>query len=165
MGTGCLSTEIGAMISVEVLVGSTSTSSQFEECFKFNGFTVPVNDIADYLATVIISRVRRRYMKQQNADGSSWPMTKAAQKRLAGGYTWAKGGAFAPGGKKTGGNILFASGNMYHSIQLAKAVAGSASIRSDVPYAQYYMNKRHEIIGTNPMELTDFMKVAIERMI
>lgn len=154
------------MIATRIITKTTDEFSKaFAGLFKFSNLEVPVEKIADYLATTLISRVRKSFMKQENPDGSKWPMSKAAAKRLGGGYTWTPGGPFGGGKRKvTGGNILFASGNLFHSIQLVKKGVGEYSIQTDVPYAQYYMNKDRTIIGTTPGELDKLTEMILSRL-
>lgn len=133
----------------------------FKKLFKFRGYNIPKVEIADLIATSLIGRVRKRFLTQTNPDGSSWAMTAAARKRMAGGRTYAKGGKFAPGGYKTGGNILFASGNLFHSIQLVKIGVGKYSIRTDVPYAKYWQNDAYTIIGAEDSEISTLLNRAV----
>ena len=154
------------MISSRVQIKSAKGFEiTFRSFFKFQGYEIETNKIAHLIATTLISRVRKNFMKQQNPDKSKWKMTKAAQKRLSGGYTYAKGGRFAPGGKKTGGNILFASGNLFHSIQLVNRGVGAYAIMTDVPYAKYYQNEKHTIIGASDQDIDQLAQTIIARMV
>lgn len=137
----------------------------FRKFFKFHGYEIDTKKISSLMATTIISRVRKNFMKQQNPDGTPWKMTKAAKKRLSGGYTYAKGGAYAPGGMKTGGNILFSSGNLYHSIQLVSRGAGVNSIMTDVSYAKYWQNDEYTIIGVTGTEINNLAETIISRLV
>lgn len=151
-------------VTLENKANSTFVKS-FEEAFKFNDLTIPADKIADYIATVLISRVRKNFLKQQNPDGSQWPESKSAKKRKAGGYTWAKGGKFAPGGWKTSTGTLFSSGNLFHSIQLVKKGLGEYSIQTDVEYAGLYQNDKITIIGATEAEFNEVTLAVIGRFI
>lgn len=142
-----------------------TAEAAFRKFFKFEGYDIPADQIAAYMSSVLIAQVRKRFLTQTNPDGSKWPMTKAAKTRLSGGYTYAKGGPFAPGGMKTGGNILFSSGNLFHSIQLVRVGKGSYSIRTDVPYAHHYMNDKWTIIGTTGKEIDSISEVIMSRLV
>lgn len=154
------------MISVRIIQKSPEgLEESFKSSFKFDKYIIPTEKLSDYIATVIISRVRKRYMSQMNPDGTAWPVSKAAKIRMAGGFTYAKGGPFAPGGLKTGTKTLFSSGNLYHSIQLVKKPPAGYSIQTDVPYAQFYQNKTITIIGTSDKEVDDVARIIIGRLI
>jgi phage gpG-like protein len=153
------------VISVGLSLGKTSVEEETQELFRRVGLATDENKIAEDLATLILSRTRRRYLKQQNPDGSSWEETDAAGIRLSGGFTFAKGGKYAPGGKKTGGNTLFSSGNLFQSILMENLGAGEFFIGSDVPYARYWMNDKYTIIGTTENEVDDFLKLIINRIL
>jgi hypothetical protein len=153
------------VISVSLSLGGSSAEAETRELFRRVGLATDENKIAEDLATLILSRTRRRYLKQQNPDESGWEETDAASIRLSGFYTHAKGGKYAPGGKKTGGNTLFSSGNLFHSILMTNRGAGEFFIGSDAFYAQYWMNEKYTIIGTTENEVDDFLKTLINRIL
>lgn len=153
------------MIHLEILNTQEDITDQFERLFKFRGLNVPTNDISEYLATLILSRVRKRFLMQENPDGSKWPVTKSAAIRLRGGFTKAAGGKYAPGGLKTGTGSLFSSGNLFHSIQLSKRMDGEHAIETDVDYASKWQNDKYTIIGTDDDEILMFLNSAIERLL
>lgn len=153
------------MISVN-LDGLGATGEEvFSQLFKTRGVQVDVDKVAEYMAMVLLSRVKRRFRKQENPDGSTWPISKDAMIRAAGGETFAEGGRFAPGGWKTGGHTLFSSGNLYHSIQLVHKSTGVYSVRTDVPYGVYYMKYPRIIIGTSPYEFETLASAAVGRLL
>lgn len=154
------------MISVRFSQKSDlKTREVFEGCFQFSQFRIPVDKMADYIATIMISHIRKRFLRQTNPDGTIWPVSKAASTRMAGGFTYAKGGKFAPGGWKTATKTLFSSGNLFHSIQLVKRSLGEYVIGTDVDYARDYMNDDRTIIGTNEKELTTITDAVVRRML
>lgn len=88
--------------------------------------------ILDDAAAIIISRVRRRFMKMENPDGTRWKPSKAAGLRASGKAT--RGG---DGVKHVGGQTLFCSGRLYHSIQVVRSGVNERKVKTDVPYAGY----------------------------
>lgn len=142
-----ISVNIKGKKGVRVLQELTNVLSELDKK------VLDANDIADIASTILISRVRRRYMKQLNPDGSKWPVSKAAKWRGRGELTWADGGKYAPKGWKTGGFTLFSSGNLFHSIQLVKVGPGVRAVVSDVEYAKEYMALPRIIIGVNDNDL------------
>lgn len=156
------------MISVDIHFQNTKGEGFTGYHKKLESLTKALDTavLADVVSTIMISRVRRRFLKQENPDGTTWPESKHAEIRLAGGYTYAKGGRFAPGGKKTGGNTLFASGNLFHSIRLSSMVGskGSRAIMTDVPYAAKYMKTPRIIIGVNEKDLQLMSKAILKRL-
>ena len=153
------------MISVILKEKGETAHREFTSLFKFENLQIPADSLAEYVATMILARIRRRYMKAENPDGSPWPMTRAASKRLGGGKVYAAGGKYAPGGMRTGGGILFASGNLFHSISLETIGSGSYSIATDVPYAAKWMNDQYTIIGTTTEEVNLFVEAALTRLL
>lgn len=153
------------MITVSVNIEGAGFGEIFEQSFRFRNLEVPTAAIEDMMAAVMLARVRKRFMTQQNPDGSKWPVTRSARLRAAGTPVYAQGGKYAPGGYKTGGGTLFASGNLFHSIQLKRKMGGGAAIMSDVPYASKYMNKRYTIIGTSENEFAEIAKSATTRLL
>jgi len=153
------------MISIFINKTYKSTDDVLKSAFQFGSFEIPVDKISEYVATIFIGRIRKRFLRQENPDGSKWPESKAAKKRAAGGKTWAKGGPYAPGGWKTGTGTLFSSGNLFHSLQLFKAGIGMWGIGSDVPYSVYYMNRQRTILGVTDEELTETIKGVVENLI
>lgn len=121
--------------------------------------------LAQEASTIIISRVRRRFMAQENPDGSKWPVSKAAILRSEGKKT--KG---TDGNKYSGGFTLFCSGRLYHSIQQIKKGVGVYSVQTDVPEALYVHNSKRPvmagrfIMGVNSEDI-DLVNKAISKMV
>lgn len=151
------------MIQIDVTDNGTLKSAI--AVFADFGDALRSDDIIDEASTIIISRIRRRFMQNTNADGSQWPVTKASKTRAAGGKTWAKGGPYAPGGWKVGGGILFASGNLFHSIQLARVSRTERKVMTDVPYAVFYQGQRgFEIIGASDEDMNLASAAILKRL-
>ena len=153
------------MITVGLETQGESLGEATQELFKRVGLATDENKIAEDLATLLLGRIRRRFLNQLNPDGSRWEETTAAGIRLSGGYTRAKGGTYAPGGKKTGGNTLFSSGNLFHSITLVNRGLGAYAVQSDVSYAKYWQNDKYTIIGTTEGEVDKFLKAIFNRIL
>ncbi|NIP54107.1 MAG: hypothetical protein GWN00_01410 [Aliifodinibius sp.] len=150
------------MISVDFQLKSKEGGVQgFARAIQQIAKKLDTNELAEVAATILISRVRRRYMKQLNPDGSKWPVSKAAKWRARGELTWADGGKYAPGGWKTGGFTLFSSGNLFHSIQLSREGNGVYAVKTDVGYAKKYMKLPRIIIGYNKKDIS-LMSAALK---
>lgn len=78
-----------------------------------------INDIADDMAAVILSRIRKRFLNQLSPEGERWPKSFAAYRR-----------------EKTGrgGGTLFDKGRLFHSMQAVKRGEGIRGIQTDVGY-------------------------------
>ncbi len=153
---------MGLSFSIE---DSGGTLQRAVEYLRAVGDAVDADDILDTASAIILDRTRTRFLKETNPDGSMWPQTKSAAIRRAGGYTFAKGGPYAPGGWKTGTGSLFSSGNLFHSIQLVRRDEMTRAIQTDVPYAIKYQDKRgYTIIGASDADLT-LVSAAIVRRI
>lgn len=153
------------MLTVGLSLKGTSLKEETKELFARAGLSGDGKKIAEDLATLLLGRVRRRFRTQQNPDGRKWKETKAARIRKAGGYTFAEGGQYAPGGMKTAGDTLFSSGNLFHSIQLKKLGVGKFAILTDVPYAVFWQNDEYTIIGTTENEVDAFLEAIFRRIL
>jgi hypothetical protein len=118
-----------------------------------------IEGMVDEASSIMISRVRRRFMQQENPDGSKWVPSKAALKRLAGGMT--KG---SDGKMYSGGNTYFASGNLFHSIQLVRESPFRRSIETDYYVAKYCQRSNGRIIiGAGPVDLQVIVQALVRR--
>lgn len=89
------------------------------------------DEILDEASTIILNRIRTRFLAEQGPD-SKWVPSKAAMIRRGGGFTWSNGR------KWTGTGTLFASGRLFHSIQVVRGASDERSFLTDVPYAKYH---------------------------
>lgn len=87
--------------------------------------------VLDNAQAVMLNRIRTRFRKQTAPDGSKWPESEAARIRKSGGYTWSNGK------KVTGGDTLFATGTLFHSIYAYKKGSGVRAITFDETKAPY----------------------------
>jgi len=88
--------------------------------------------ILDEAGAVILNRIRTRFLAEEDADGSKWPESRAAEKRKGGGYT-------IRGGKKwRGTGTLFETGTLFRSLQLAGTGPDERKILTDVEYGKYH---------------------------
>lgn len=84
--------------------------------------------LLDEAAALVFNRIRARFLDESGPTGK-WPESKAAHKRKTGGFTTSHGK------KWTGTGTLFASGTLFHSLQLAAIDESTRAIKTDVPYA------------------------------
>lgn len=88
---------------------------------------------------LMLNRVRARFLKQEDATGKAWEPSFAAFRR-----------SFGIG--KKGGGTLFDTGNLFHSIQVYKAVNPMQyAIGTDVPYG------KHHQFGEGKLPVREFL--------
>ncbi len=75
----------------------------------------------DEAGSMLLNRIRTRFLAQTDPDGIPWQPSRASQRRLSSGR---------------GGGTLFDSGTLFHSIQLFNRGIGVRAIATDVPYAK-----------------------------
>ncbi len=121
-------------------------------------------DILDQASSFILAQTRKRFLKEQDPNGKSWPQSKAASVRRAGGFTFSKGGRWAKGGKFTATGTLFASGNLFHSIQLVRSGKLERSIQSDVEYGIYHQMGGREFIGASDKDLKSVTQIIMKQL-
>ena len=110
----------GSALSIEVR-GIDAITNRVESLTKL--FDTQV--ILDQSAALLFNRVRTRFMQALDADGNSWaPLTpKYAAKKQR---------------KYGGGGLLYASGSLFHSLQVSAVGDDSRAIGTDVPYAKFH---------------------------
>ena len=77
-------------------------------------------DILDAAGAFILNQIKTRFLRQEATDGSTWEVSQAAKERQAGGI---------------GGGTLFASGDLFNSIELTRGGPGVRIISTDLSYA------------------------------
>ncbi len=77
-------------------------------------------DVLDTAAAFILNQIKTRFLRQEATDGSTWEVSQAAKDRQAGAL---------------GGGTLFASGDLFNSIELRRGGPGVRIISTDLPYA------------------------------
>lgn len=106
------------MSKLEIVIsGGEEVSKQL---LGLQGLLLDPTDILDEAAALILNRMRRNFLTQTAPDGSKWPESAAARRR-------------AKTGK--GGGTLFATGQLFRSIQLYSVGPNERSIATDVEYA------------------------------
>lgn len=120
--------------------------------------------ILDEALSLLLNRVRARFLSEVNPDGVPWIPSKAGLRRKSGKYTYRNGR------KYTGTGTLFETGTLFHSIQ---AIRGSAPfervIKSDVPYGLKHQlglegMEVREFLGFGEDDLSLFEKLVIKRV-
>lgn len=77
-------------------------------------------DVLDTAAAFLLNQIKTRFLRQEATDGTTWEVSKAAKERQGGGI---------------GGGTLFASGDLFNSIELKRGGPGVRIISTDIPYA------------------------------
>lgn len=109
-------------------------STALEGVFKQLMSALDPEEILDEAQTVILNRIRTRFLAEEGPDGK-WEPSKAGLRRKAGKYTYR-------GGKKyTATGTLFETGTLFHSIQAHEGATGERLFSTDVPYAKYLKDK------------------------
>lgn len=120
-------------------------------------------EILDQAASTIFSRTIRRFRNKTTPDGAAWPMSESAKERRAGGYTWSG----TPRRKVTGGDTLFATGDLYRSFHLIDDGNGQRRITNDAPYAPYLNNGyggQWQFLGAGEQDIQLFLNIVQDRI-
>lgn len=102
------------------VTGLDEVNRLFRRIVKMSG---DPQEILDQGSTIMLNRIRGRFLDTKNPDGTTWPESEASKRR-----------------KKSGrdGKTLFNTGKLFHSIQPRKPSKYSRSIYTDKPYASYH---------------------------
>lgn len=121
-------------------------------------------EILDEAGAFLLNRIRTRFLAEVDPENNPWEQSHAAKIRRAGGYTWSNGG------KWTGTGTLFASGRLFHSIQVGleghtDEGGGERVIATDVPYAPFlgkwpFMGVNDDDMGT----LTSLLQLRLSSL-
>lgn len=96
--------------------GLDEVNSLLEEIVK-----VPKDEgVMTQAGAILLANIRKRFLGTTAPDGGTWPKSLAALIREAAGK---------------GGDTLFASGTLFHSISLRKPAPLQRAIYTNVPYA------------------------------
>lgn len=119
--------------------------------------------ILDEALSILLNRVRQRFLSEVDPDGQSWIPSAAGLKRRSGGYTYRNGR------KYTGTGTLFESGTLFHSIQAFRGEEPfSRVIKTDVPYAKHLQHGENEgpwiFLGFGGDDLTLFENLVLKRV-
>lgn len=121
-------------------------------------------DILDEAMTILLHRVRSRFLREVDPDEVPWIPSQAGLRRKSGKYTYRNGR------KYTGTGTLFETGDLFHSIQ---AIRGSApferGIKTDVPYGLKHQlglegMETREFLGFSTADLLLFEKLVVKRV-
>lgn len=109
---------------------------------KLNKLAVATDvvEILDVAGAVLLNRIRTRFLNQEDTQGGKWPESKAAIKRRETGR---------------GGGTLFASGALFHSIQLARSGPFERKIFTDLDYG-----RKHQF-GLDGMVKREFLGISV----
>lgn len=77
-------------------------------------------DVLDTAGAFILNQIKTRFLRQEATDGTTWEVSQAAKDRQAG---------------AVGGGTLFASGDLFDSIELSRGGPGVRIISTAIPYA------------------------------
>lgn len=126
------------------------------------------NKLVREVGAILLARIRRRFLAEQDPDGNKWPVSKAAAIRRAGGKTYRYVGGTRKG--YTGTGTLFETGALWNSIQLGRAVDGEVNIGTDIPYAGFLQRGTRQLPARvflgfsekDERDTTDYIQRAIE---
>jgi phage virion morphogenesis protein len=116
--------------------------------------------ILDEGAAVIYNRMRSRFLIQQAPDGTTWPVSRAAERRARSGR---------------GGGTLFDTGRLFRSIQLfaesdtTRAIGTNVTSPQGYPYAEKHQFgigfPQRQFLGFAEEDLQVMQKVITRRLI
>lgn len=132
---------------------SVQGSNPLQETIKRLTKALDQTEILDESAALVLNRTLRRFLAEERPDGVKWVRSKAAIKRAAQGY---------------GGDTLFKTGRLFHSIQLASSTQSERFIGTDVPYGWYHQRGKDDMfrpfLGFGEGDVTDVQKLLIKRI-
>lgn len=122
---------------------------------------VDLEPALDQAAAFILSRIRKRFLKTRAPSGEIWKESQAARNRAAG-----------IGPHAGGGKTLFASGKLFHSIQLFQKSTGVRTLGTDVtnakgfPYGAFHqLRGEHRVfIGMNQEDMDIVTQFIVKRV-
>ncbi|QNJ59178.1 hypothetical protein [Vibrio phage vB_ValS_PJ32] len=121
------------------------------------------DEILDQAASTMLSRTLRRFRQKVTPDGRQWPESHAAAIRRAGGYTMSG----SPRRKATGGDTLFATGDLFRSFKLIDDGQGQRRIINNAPYAVYVNgmnNGAYKFLGASEQDIQLFLNIVQNRI-
>lgn len=120
-------------------------------------------EILDQAASTILSRTIRRFRNQTTPDGRRWEVSESARIRARGGYTISG----IRRRRATGGNTLFATGDLFRSFDLIDDGDGQRRIVNDAPYAIYLNsvdNYKWQFLGAGEQDIQLFLNIVQDRI-
>ncbi|QHJ74652.1 hypothetical protein VH22019_00088 [Vibrio phage VH2_2019] len=135
---------------INLSIETNDALKQVEVLFDELDSALDVDEILDDAATTLLSRTIRRFRAQTTPDGQSWKVSKSAQIRMSGGYTWSNGK------KVTGGHTLYATGKLFQSFNIIDGGKGERRIVNTAPYAiylNYQNNGQWQFLGAGEQDI------------
>ncbi|QCG76686.1 neck protein [Vibrio phage D4] len=120
-------------------------------------------EILDQASSTILSRTIRRFRNQTTPDGRRWEVSEASRIRARGGYTISG----IRRRKATGGNTLFATGDLFRSFDLIDDGNGQRRIINNAPYAIYLNtvdNGKWQFLGAGEQDIQLFLNIVQDRI-
>lgn len=120
-------------------------------------------EILDQASSTILSRTIRRFRNQTTPDGRRWETSEASRIRARGGYTISG----IRRRKATGGNTLFATGDLFRSFDLIDDGNGQRRIVNNAPYAIYLNtvdNNKWQFLGAGEQDIQLFLNIVQDRI-
>lgn len=122
-----------------------------------------ITKILDDGLAIFLNRIRARFLREVDPEGTPWKKSAAGIKRRSGGFTYRNKR------KYTGTGTLFETGTLFHSIQAFQTGdATSRGIKTDVPYAKYLQTGENQgpwvFLGFGAEDLTIFEKLIVKRL-
>lgn len=108
-----------------------------------------VTEILDESETILLNRIRTRFLAETDPDGNKWVPSKRAL--------------------RTGGKTLFLTGRLFHSLQAYAKGLDTRAIGTDIPYApkhQYGLDGLpvRAFLGFNDDDLSVVEKRVMQRV-
>lgn len=114
---------------------------EIQKALKAMELATNTEDILDTAAAFILNQIKTRFLRQEATDGTTWEKSKAAEARQSGGI---------------GGGTLFASGDLFNSIELSRGGPGVRIISTDLSYAA-----KHQL-GLEGLPVREFLGISVE---
>jgi phage virion morphogenesis protein len=135
------------MIKIDVL-----GQPRLEQIINAVDEAIDPTHILDEGAAILLARNLKRFLQQVDPDGVPWIPSKAAEIRAK---------------KGRGGGTLFDTGNLFHSIQLARSTVSERFIGTDVPYGRFHQFGKpiaRPFLGINEEDIGMLNKLVIKRL-
>jgi phage gpG-like protein len=115
---------------------------------------LPITQILDESAALLLNRIRTRFLDETKPTGGKWVKSKAAIRRRRLGL---------------GGGTLYNTGRLFQSIQLYQFGENGRMIGTDVPYAGYHNEgttslPQRKFLGFSKEDMSLAQQIAIKRI-
>lgn len=147
---------------MRITVGYTG-AADLEKKLNALGDPRMVTEMLDEGLSVMLNRIRTRFLAEQGPDGVAWKPSLAGIRRRAGKFTYRNGRKF------TGTGTLFETGDLWHSIQaFSTGDESSRAIGTDIPYARFLQKGPAEgpwvFLAFGEEDMTIFEKVILNKV-